>query len=116
LHELAIAQSIVDFLEKEAAERGLGRVEAVGLNIGELSDVVPEALEFGFQSITFGTDLESVKLRIKRIPLEAVCVDCGARFRVDDYFFVCPDCDSRRVEVVSGQEIDISYIEVAEDG
>ena len=48
MHELAIAQSVVEFLEKEQTRRGLAAIKAVGLRIGEMSDLVPEALEFGF--------------------------------------------------------------------
>ena len=116
MHELAIAQSIVEFLRAQAEERGFKRVEAVGLNIGELSDVVPEALEFGFQSITQGTDLERVKMKITRIRVEAKCRDCRNHFRVEDHLFVCPKCSSRKIDLTSGQEIDVSYIEVTDDG
>jgi hydrogenase nickel incorporation protein HypA/HybF len=116
MHELAIAQSIVEFLQEQAEERGFKRIESVGLNIGDLSDVVPEALEFGFQSITQGTDLERVKMKISRIPVEATCRDCGSHFKVEDHLFVCPKCSSRLIDLTSGQEIDVSYIEVAEDG
>jgi len=116
MHELAIAQSIVEFLRTQAEERGFEHIEAVGLSIGELSDVVPEALEFGFQSITQGTDLEQVKMKITRVPVEGNCRDCGNHFRVEDHLFICPKCSSRQIDLTSGQEIDVSYIEVADDG
>jgi len=115
MHELAIAQSVVEFLEKEQARRGLSGIKAIGLRIGELSDLVPEALEFGFQSITRGTALESVRLEIEKVPLRARCKGCGCEFRVEDYFFLCPECACTAVDVIQGQDTEIAYLEVEDE-
>ena len=115
MHELAIAQSVVEFLEQERGRLGMAALKAVGLRIGELSDLVPEALEFGFQSITRGTPLETVRLDIETVPLEARCRACGEEFAVEDFFFVCPHCAATALDIIQGQDMEISYLEVEDE-
>ncbi|MEW6413215.1 MAG: hydrogenase maturation nickel metallochaperone HypA [Candidatus Zixiibacteriota bacterium] len=112
MHELAIANSIVNTVLKQVEKQNLGRVNAVGLRIGALSDVVPEALEFGFSAIIAGTALEGARLKIENVPVLATCTDCAATFGVKELVFACPECRSRNVELEQGQELDIVYIEV----
>lgn len=112
MHELAIANSIVATVLKETEEKKLGPVIAIGLRIGALSDVVPEALEFGFTAITTGTSLEGAKLEIESVPVRGRCAECESTFDVHGFAFICPDCNSSRTSVEQGLELDIAYIEV----
>lgn len=115
MHELAIANSIVKTVLDEAKRQNLGRVSSVGLRIGLLSDVVPEALEFGFSAITKGTPLEGARLKIENVPVQAECTDCAARFGVKELVFQCPECQSGNIELKQGQELEIVYIEVEDE-
>lgn len=115
MHELAIANSIVNAVLEEAAKRNLGAVTAIGLRIGALSDVVPEALEFGFSAIAAGTILEGTRLEIESVPVAGACLTCHEVFDVKGLVFACPDCGSADIKVQKGQELDIAYIEV-DDG
>ena len=112
MHELAIANSIVETVLEEADKKNLGPIIAIGLRIGALTDVVPAALEFGFTAITAGTPLESVKLVIENVPVRGRCAGCGVTFDVQGFVFVCPSCGSANTKVVQGQELDIAYLEV----
>lgn len=112
MHELAIANSIVNTVLDEAERRKLGTVTAIGLRIGALSDVVPEALEFGFSAITAGTILEGTKLEIESVPVGGICSKCKAVFEVKGFVFTCPGCGSSEITIQQGQELDIAYIEV----
>ena len=55
MHEMSITQGIIDICEKHAGGR---RVLSVDVEIGELSSVVPEAVEFCFEACSQGTLLE----------------------------------------------------------
>ena len=112
MHELAIANSIVNTVLEEAKKQNFGSVVAVGLRIGALTDIVPEALEFGFSAITAGTLLEGTKLKIENVPVKGACNACGKTFEVKQFCFVCPECDAPDIKVEQGQELDIAYIEV----
>ena len=60
MHEMSITQSVVDICTQNAGGR---RVTAVVLEIGELSGVVPDAIEFCFEACSKGTLLEGAKAR-----------------------------------------------------
>ncbi|MCG8604632.1 hydrogenase maturation nickel metallochaperone HypA [bacterium] len=98
------------------AQRNLPCVDKIGLKVGVLTDVVPEALLFNFEAITKETPLADSELEIEHIPLEAGCRKCDHRFEVVDLAFACPRCRSGQVEVIRGEELDIAYLEVPDDG
>lgn len=112
MHELAIANSIMNTVLTEADKQNLKSIIAVGLRIGALTDVVPEALEFGFGALTAGTKLEGTRLKIESVPVAGLCNECHRKFEVEGFIFVCPECGSYDVTVEQGQELDIAYIEV----
>ncbi len=114
MHELSIADSIVKTVLGEMSRRHLRRIEAIGLRIGALSDIVPEALEFGFQALTADTLLAGVRLEIEHIPVRGHCNNCHQDFEVQKFIFVCPQCGAVEVKVSQGTELDIAYLEIDE--
>lgn len=114
MHELRIAQNIIESVLAEMSRRGLRSVRGVGLRIGELTDIVPESLEFGFDVLISSTALAGAQLEIERVPIRGQCRDCGSEFTVEDMQFLCPACGANRVKLLQGQELDICYLEVDE--
>ncbi|MBX2991047.1 MAG: hydrogenase maturation nickel metallochaperone HypA [Bacteroidetes bacterium] len=57
MHELSIAESIVDIIRQYFEEKELPRVYDVSVKIGALAGVVPDSLEFSFAAITADTPL-----------------------------------------------------------
>ena len=112
MHELAIAESIVSSVLEETERQRLGSVKEIGLRIGRLTDVVPEALEFAFEAITVDSPLQHTVLRIERVPVSGKCLSCRRTFEVIDFVFSCPHCKSGDIEVTGGKELDIAYLEV----
>lgn len=110
MHELSIAESVLDIIKKQVKDR----VTAVRLRIGELSGVVPEALEFSFQSASMGTLAEGAALVIERVPLTARCGDCDEVFKINDYCFACAKCGGGNFKLITGRELQIEEIEVAD--
>jgi hydrogenase nickel incorporation protein HypA/HybF len=115
LHELSLAQSIVEIVQNTARDNGGARVVAIGLRIGDLSGVVTDSLTFCFSAITAGTPLEGVSLHIDQVPIRARCRDCAAECNVEDFVFLCPSCGSGNLEITAGRELQVSHIEVEED-
>jgi hydrogenase nickel incorporation protein HypA/HybF len=115
MHEMGIASSIVDTVTAEAQKRPGTRLLAVGLRLGEVSGVSAEALEFCFQSLVKGTELEPIGLEIERSPRRHRCPQCGCEFDVVDYDPTCPKCGEFSTALISGDEMEIVYLEV-EDG
>lgn len=64
MHEMAIAESIVELVEEHAKRDVFQRVHQIHLVVGALSHVDPRALEFGFEIIAKGTVAEGATLKI----------------------------------------------------
>lgn len=112
MHEMSIAQNILEIVETALRENPGSRLKKVLVKTGELVAVVPDSLQFCYQAITAGTPLEGSELVIEVIPTRALCDSCGKEFKVESFFFVCPHCESARVKVLSGQELQVSELEV----
>ena len=108
LHELSITQSMVELCERNAAGR---RVLCVVMEIGELSSVVPDAVEFCFDACTRDTLLEGARLIIQRIPGRGRC-GCGVESHLSSYFDPCPACGGYGLTVISGEELRVRELEV----
>jgi hydrogenase nickel incorporation protein HypA/HybF len=110
MHELNIAMTIINIVEKEAAGKKLGRVEEIGLKIGALTGVDPEALRFAFEASTVDTSLAGARIEIENIPVRGTCRSCGKKFEVKEFVFICPHCGAGDLEINQGEELDIAYI------
>jgi hydrogenase nickel incorporation protein HypA/HybF len=76
MHELGIAHSILQPVLKNAEEQGGLRVTSVRLRIGELAQVVPDSLQFGFECLSRNTLAEGAELEIVEVPLRWTCRSC----------------------------------------
>lgn len=72
MHEMGIAGSILDAVQKEAALRPGMHVAKVGVRLGALSGVDTESLRFCFDALVLGTELEPLELAIESCPDEAL--------------------------------------------
>jgi hydrogenase nickel incorporation protein HypA/HybF len=111
MHEMSITQGIIDICEKNAGGR---RVLSVDVEIGELSSVVPDAIEFCFEACSQGTLLEGALINIIRVPGRGHCLDCGEDTPLVALFGACQRCGGYQVKVVSGEEMRVREIEVDE--
>jgi len=109
MHELSLVQGIVEICEQHSAGR---RVFEVTLEIGALSGVVPEALEFCFEAVARGTLLEGARLVIEKIPATGFCGCCGVVSEMKTYFDPCPNCGAAAIELRSGDEMRVRDLEV----
>ena len=112
MHEMSIAQGILDIVLKTAAEHSAVKVTCIKLLIGKMTQVEPESLNFGFEVLSAGTVAEGANVEITIVPLVGECNSCGQRFTVENYSFFCPFCNSASVLVISGRELAVDYVEV----
>ena len=114
MHELSIAQSIVDTVLRALEPQPDAKVCAVRVKIGQLTDIVPDALSFGFSVITPDTRLADASLVIESVPIHARCRACSQTFAVENFRFVCPHCQSRTVDMTQGDELLVASVEIEE--
>jgi len=110
MHELSIATRIIDIAAKEAADKQLENIEEIGLKIGALAGVNPDALKFAFEAASVDTPLAGTKLCIEFVDISGVCQSCGRDIRVRDYSFICEHCGSTDLKITGGEELDITYL------
>ncbi|RAU20703.1 hydrogenase maturation nickel metallochaperone HypA [Paramagnetospirillum kuznetsovii] len=113
MHEMSLTEGVVRILEDQAAAHGFTRVKTVWLEIGELSTVVPESMEFCFGAVAAGNPLTAdARLEIIRVPGAAWCMDCSENVPVTSRVDLCPKCGGAKLAVTSGEEMRIKELEV----
>lgn len=114
MHELSIAQSLLDIVLEEAAAHGVEKVRRVVVKVGGFTNVVPDSLRFCFDLIKEGTAAAGAELDLIPVPMAGQCRDCGAELDMAEPVFNCPQCGSDSVELTQGRELYIEYIETDE--
>lgn len=109
MHELAVAQSVVDAVLGRLPD---ARISCVALQVGKLSGIAPDALRFCFELVTADTALDGATLEISEPSGMAHCRDCEADFPLVGPILLC-DCGSADVRVVSGDQLLISSVRAA---
>jgi hydrogenase nickel incorporation protein HypA/HybF len=107
MHELSIVISILESVEQNANSHKAKVIHEIDLEIGELSGVEFDALEFAFQHAPKSSLLEKVKFNISKIGPVAKCQSCEYEFETKEYASSCPKCKSFRTEIIKGNELRI---------
>ncbi len=111
MHELSIAQSLLEIVVDEANKNGLVQIRGIKLQVGEFAAVVPEALTFCFEMVSRDTAASGAVLEIETTPVVARCGECELLFEVENQTFLCPECGEPVFEIVSGRELSVVGIE-----
>jgi hydrogenase nickel incorporation protein HypA/HybF len=115
MHEMGIANSILTGVARELERRPGSRAVKVGVRIGELAGVDPDALNFAFEALTLDTQLAGLVLDIEYCAPRARCRDCRHEFEMRNFDLQCPSCENTNAECISGDELQFAYLEVEED-
>lgn len=115
MHELSIAQSLLEIVLQQCRDNGYERVETVNVRIGRASGIMPDALLFAYDAIKTDSVAHSSVLNIQEIPVTVFCNHCSREFSVEEeYVFNCPSCNGTDFILVGGRELDIVDMEVSE--
>ena len=114
MHELSIAQSIIETIKEHVPQQRLPDVSSVNVKVGEMSGVIAESLEFSFSAIIVESELRNTKLVIQKIPFVLYCNDCQSSIHTEFGLRVCSNCGSMNTKVISGLELNVGEI-VLED-
>ena len=112
MHEMAIAEGILDIALDYAAKNQAKRIGSISLLLGEMSGVETEALSFCFASLVRGTIAEGAELKLHRVPLVGRCRKCGLETPIKHYNFICPSCGEGALDIISGRELRVESLEV----
>lgn len=114
MHEMGIAQSVMEAAQATLDKHPGATVARIGLRIGELAGIDRESLSFCFSCIQTGTVFERAKLEIEWLPLMHRCVACGREFEVRNFEPVCPACGGTETRFAGGDELEVAWLELEE--
>jgi hydrogenase nickel incorporation protein HypA/HybF len=112
---MGIANSVLDAIRLEMRRFPNGHIQKVGVRIGELAGVNPDAMSFCFEALVRGTELEPLALDIEYCPRRNRCRACNHAYAAAMDNSSCPKCGEMESEFVGGDELELAYLEV-EDG
>ena len=115
MHEMGIAMRIVEIATSAIPpDIEEARIERVNLKVGRLTAVVPESLRFCFNIASSDTPLAGASLEMEETPIVVECGKCGAETTIEQPPFACSECGGGNVTIISGRELNVLSIEMAD--
>ena len=114
MHEMGIASSVLDAARKETERHPGARLTRIGVRIGAWSGVDPESLRFCFEAIAADDGEPGPLIEIENVPRQNRCPACEKIFAVEEYEIRCPACGVEPTPPVSGDELELAFIEMEE--
>lgn len=115
MHEMGIARQLfqiaIDSIPDDVENP---KIEQVNLKIGRLAAVVEHSLTFCFEVIAKETPLDGARLHIDFIPVTVHCRACDNTWESENPVFTCRYCDENDTELLTGREIQITSIVLAD--
>jgi len=112
MHEMSIAESVLQIIEDRARADGYARVRAVWLEIGQLAGVEKESLRFCFDVVTRDSVARDARLEIIETAGQGWCPVCACNVAVSARYEPCPNCGGFQIEVTGGEEMRVKELEV----
>jgi hydrogenase nickel incorporation protein HypA/HybF len=112
VHELGITQEVLSAVLEAAGREGATRVNRVTVTVGELTEVVPDAMLFAWEALRRGTIAEEATLDIRVTPAKSRCTACDAVFSHDRFDRTCTACGDVMTSPVEGTELVIGEVDV----
>lgn len=112
MHETGIAQSILDIAMETAKNNGALKINTVGVRVGKMSAIDESSLRFAFDALKQDTIAGSALFEYEEVPLIGKCEECGSQSEMEGYFVKCKCCGSGKVKLISGNELEVAYIDI----
>jgi hydrogenase nickel incorporation protein HypA/HybF len=127
MHEMSLAQSLIEQILSLVKEHGAQRVNRVVVTLGPFSGVVRDSFEFGFNILKQDQQpLHETLLVLESPDPEYVCLDCQKRAVIpfpqqSDRLELarcglsakkCPWCGSKRLSPKGGTELILNQLEM----
>ncbi len=112
MHEMSIAESLVELIEEEARSQGFSQVKQIRVKLGALGHVEPHALAFCFDAISHGTVAQGACLELETVAGEGWCSGCDRTVPISARYALCPACGQSHVRMTAGDELRLTELEV----
>lgn len=112
MHEMSLAENVLQLIEDAARTQQFKRVRAVVLEIGKLSSVEPDAMRFCFEAVVADSIAQGARLEIIETRGEGWCASCACTVPVAAHYDPCPLCGAYQVSITSGDAMRVKELEV----
>ena len=112
MHEMSLAEGVLQLIEDSARQQNFSKVSTVWLEIGELSGVEVEAMKFCFDAVTRDSVAQGARLEIITLPGTGWCMACALSVPRSEVFGECPHCGGHQMQVTGGTEMRLKELEV----
>ncbi len=102
MHEMAIAQGVLDITLDNAAQSGAKKVISIKLLVGQMTGVEPEALRFCFSALAEGTVAAEAVLVIVNAPLVCLAKNVAIHARLNAIGFYAQSADRPKLKLFLG--------------
>jgi hydrogenase nickel incorporation protein HypA/HybF len=110
MHELSIANSLLEAACEEAGRRGAVRITRIDCRIGCLRQVDRDLLAEVFDIARQKTTAQDATLSVTTVGTELDCRQCGKKTELETWQFECPSCGSNEVSLSGGDEIELTSL------
>ena len=115
MHELTLLYGVVQKVEEVVKENDLDHIDAIVIEVGEATAVVPEFLRDGYSVISDDYDfLRGSELIIERVTAIGRCRGCGTEFPIVVNKGLCPECGSFDKDIIEGTDFFIREVRILE--
>jgi len=112
MHEMSLAEGIRQIVEETAQAQDFSRVNAVVIEVGQLSSVELASLKFCFEVVMRGTVADGARLEVETVPGTGWCMPCGKTVPIAALYDPCPECGSYQVQATGGTEMRVLALDV----
>lgn len=112
MHEVSLAESVLQIIEDAARKEGFTHVKTVWLEIGKLSCVEKGAMSFCFDAVIKDTVADGARLEILETAGRGRCARCGYEMQIDTLYEACQQCGSYGMQVILGDAMRVKELEV----
>lgn len=110
MHEMSLMGEVLNIIQEDAITKGIKKLDKVELVVGEISNVLPDALIMAFaifkeQNPHF-IHQEAV-LEIHFEEAKAKCIFCGKEYQPEQRIAQCPVCQLPSGKVTSGETFQV---------
>jgi hydrogenase nickel incorporation protein HypA/HybF len=113
MHELSLAENMRELIEDQASIEHFSKVEAVYLEVGQLSHVEAQAMQFCFDSVMQGSVADGAELIITRPRGLGECRQCKKQSEIDHLYAPCSHCGEFGLKVIQGDQVRITSLKVS---
>ena len=112
MHELAVTEQILNLALRHARDANARQVTDLHLQIGALSSIIDDSVQFYWDIISQGSLCQGANLHFQRTPATLHCHECNKDYTLGDELTACPTCGGIQVKILSGQEFQLTSIDI----